>query len=332
MLDRPERIRLGAATYETDQQASSDLADLLRPLKNHWIIIASAVAAGLLLAIVYLVLAPVRYAATAQMIIDTNRSQISQQSGGLDNPLNAADIESQVAVIRSGSVAKAVIQSLGLVNDKEFSKAEFSLASVVSSLIKSVVSPPPEVDGESLAERKLQLAVIKLQRSLDVRRIGISHVIDIEYRDASPTKAAKIANTIAETYRLNQAEARNQMMRSANVWLEERLSIIRKQMLAAERAVQDFKTQSRDLNSSAILLELESNAQSQRRLYDRFLEQHLETSQQISFPAPEARIITFASSPLNKSEPKSIMVLALGAMMGLALGAVIAFFRDRADH
>jgi uncharacterized protein involved in exopolysaccharide biosynthesis len=101
-------------------------------------------------------------------------------------------------------------------------------------------------------------------------------------------------------------------------------------MLSAERAVQDFKAQSRNLNSSATLLELESNAQSQRRLYERFLEQHLETSQQISFPAPEARIITFASPPLKKSEPKSLMSLAIGAIVGFALGAVIAFFRDRA--
>ncbi|MBA1157014.1 Wzz/FepE/Etk N-terminal domain-containing protein [Microvirga mediterraneensis] len=308
------------------------MADLLRPLMSHWLLVAIATAICMVIAVIYLMIAPVRYAATAQMIVDTNRPQSSQPSGGLDNPLNAADIESQIAIIRSGSVAKAVVQSLDLTRDKDFSKPEFGLKSFVPSFVSSILSSNRTEDAEAAAERTLQLAIIKLQRSLDVRRIGISHAIDIEFRDASPTKAAQIANTVAETYRSSQIEARSQMMRNANAWLEDRLSVIRAEMLAAERAAQDFKAQSKNLNSSATLLELESNAQSQRRLYERFMEQHLETSQQLSFPSPEARIITFASPPLNKSEPKSLIVLALGALVGFACGASIAFYRDRTDR
>ncbi|MDG2571200.1 Wzz/FepE/Etk N-terminal domain-containing protein, partial [Vibrio parahaemolyticus] len=78
MLDRPERIKFETTTYGPEQQSSNDLADLLRPLMSHWLLVAIATAICMAIAVIYLMIAPVRYAATAQMIVDTNRPQSSQ--------------------------------------------------------------------------------------------------------------------------------------------------------------------------------------------------------------------------------------------------------------
>lgn len=74
------------------------------------------------------------------------------------------------------------------------------------------------------------------------------------------------------------------------------------------------------------LRELESNAQSYQAMYDNFLQRYMESVQQQSFPITEARVISPATTPLVKSFPKTLVVLA-GALLGglmLSFGAAIA--------
>ncbi|MGO4574240.1 GumC family protein [Microvirga sp. 2TAF3] len=323
MLNRPDRLKFETTAYPAEQEVTVDLSDVLNFLSRYRYTIIGIAAACLLLAVVYLILAPVRYAATAQVIIDPNRVQVAQPTNVAEGPLDASTVESQVTLLKSGGVAQTVVANLDLTKDEEFVPSK-------SGLLRSVLAFGAGKDElEIPADVKQQIAVQQLQRALSVQRVGISYVIDIEFRSTDRAKSARIANAIAETYRSSQIEARNDAVRRANVWLEERLAVIRAETLTAEKAVQDFKSQSKSLDSGVTYLDLESHAQSLRRVYESFRQRYLETSQQLSFPIVEARIITPATPPLNKSEPRSTITLGLGAILGLGLGIAVAFIRDR---
>ncbi len=57
------------------------------------------------------------------------------------------------------------------------------------------------------------------------------------------------------------------------------------------------------------LRELESNAQTYQAMYENFLQAYMQATQQQSFPITEARLISPASRPLQKSQPKTLIVL-----------------------
>jgi len=79
------------------------------------------------------------------------------------------------------------------------------------------------------------------------------------------------------------------------------------------------------------LRELESNAQSYQAMYDNFLQRYMESVQQQSFPITEARVISVATTPLVKSSPKSLVVLAVSLLGGLMLAFAVAMARELTD-
>ncbi|MCK1663451.1 polysaccharide biosynthesis tyrosine autokinase [Bradyrhizobium sp. 151] len=79
------------------------------------------------------------------------------------------------------------------------------------------------------------------------------------------------------------------------------------------------------------LRELDSNAQSYQAMYDNFLQRYMESVQQQSFPITEARVISAATTPLKKSYPKSLIVLAASLLGGLMLAFGAAMLRELAD-
>lgn len=80
------------------------------------------------------------------------------------------------------------------------------------------------------------------------------------------------------------------------------------------------------------LRDLESTATSYRNLYDNFLQRFMEATQQQTFPASEARILSAAAEPLRKSAPKGMIIMALALVAGLGLGGGAAFVREQMDN
>ena len=56
------------------------------------------------------------------------------------------------------------------------------------------------------------------------------------------------------------------------------------------------------------------------------------STQQGTFPITEARVISTASPPLEKSKPKTRLILALSILGGLGLGVGLAILRDTMDR
>ncbi|MDD1532475.1 MULTISPECIES: polysaccharide biosynthesis tyrosine autokinase [unclassified Bradyrhizobium] len=80
------------------------------------------------------------------------------------------------------------------------------------------------------------------------------------------------------------------------------------------------------------LRELESNAQTYQAMYDNFLQRYMESVQQQSFPITEARVISAASTPLVKSYPKTLIILAIALIAGIVLSFGVALARETMDN
>jgi polysaccharide biosynthesis transport protein len=79
------------------------------------------------------------------------------------------------------------------------------------------------------------------------------------------------------------------------------------------------------------LTELQSNAQTYQAMYDNFLQAYMQATQQESFPITEARLISPATRPLQRSHPKTLIVLGVTIAGGMMLSFGFALFRELSD-
>ena len=91
--------------------------------------------------------------------------------------------------------------------------------------------------------------------------------------------------------------------------------------------------QTQENNQAKVVLnDLKSKARTYRELYENFLQRYMESVQQQSFPITEARLISPALRPLEKSNPKTLLTLAISACAGIILGFAVGVFRDLWDR
>ena len=430
------------------------------------------------LAVIYLITARSSFTAQAQMMIDAHKLQVFQQQSILgDVPIDTAQVESQIEVLKSENVASAVIKNLHLTENPEFVGSGGGL---MGTLFSFVFSPFGSDQDQASSEFELNRRAIEaFQDRLNVKRIGLSYVIQIGFRSYDPEHAAQIANALADAYIVDQLEAKYQATRRASVWLQDRIKELRDQVSIAERAVVEFKiknnivstgsadkpllgqqqvaelssqlviaraqtaeararldrigtvlkadlpnatfgatvadtlknevvsklrsqylelaareadwsakygrdhiavvnlrnqmreirnsifdelkrlgetyksdyeiakqredgvqkelaqsvSQSQETDAASVSLrELQSTAQTYKSLYDNFLQRYMESVQQQSFPITEARLISSASRPLQKSHPKTLLVLAIASFGGMILGFGLGMLRDLSDR
>jgi polysaccharide biosynthesis transport protein len=109
------------------------------------------------------------------------------------------------------------------------------------------------------------------------------------------------------------------------------LEIATKRQDELEKAVTSIVSKSTDTNQAAVaLFSLTAAAQSYRKLYDNFLQQHTVSVQQQTFPITEARQ-TSAGSVL-KTAPKPLQVWIVSVFAGGMLGVGLGAFREIKDR
>jgi succinoglycan biosynthesis transport protein ExoP len=108
--------------------------------------------------------------------------------------------------------------------------------------------------------------------------------------------------------------------------------IAKEQQDAIEQQLASSVSKSQTANSAQVnLRELESAAQGSRSLYNLFQQRYLESTQQESFPVPEARVVSAATIPVQSSSKSPIVVLAMATLGGVMLGGCLGLLRDTMD-
>jgi polysaccharide biosynthesis transport protein len=206
------------------------------------------------LASVYLLSLPKRYSSTAEMIIDSRRMQglqTQQGASGNEASIDSGMVDSQVEILKSETIAQAVIKDLKLTDDPEFTGPDGGL---LASILGRLLSFGQSSDSTKSDYRLLRSALGRFESQLTVRRLGLSYVIEISYQSLSPDRAAQIANAVAEAYIADSLESKYQASRRAAVWLQDRMKELRAQASAAERAVADYKAKNNIVDAGGRLL------------------------------------------------------------------------------
>jgi len=226
-------------------KAGSSLIDALngavRILRRQLPIVIVVMLCSVALAALYLFNTPPRYTATGTMVIDTRKLQLLEKQSVLgDIQIDASTVQTQVEVLKSDNISLAVIRKLHLTEDPEF------VGEPSTGLLSSIFGFLPKLlgRGDSGPPSQFELEQTALQQfdgARTVARQGLTYVIDVGFTSLDPEKAARIVNTLVESYIEDQLDAKYQAAHRAGVWLLERIKELRTQATAAERAVVDFK-------------------------------------------------------------------------------------------
>src|ERR1700685_2443666 len=166
-------------------------------VRRQYPVIGFAVAIAIALGFVYVMTTPPSFTATTTMLIDAKRVQLFQQSSMInDLPIDAATVESQVEVLKSETIAQAVIDKLHLVNDPEFVSSGGGLVGTLLNMVTSLFSSGETSDIDSDFALK-RAAVGTFEHNLTIRRVGLTYVVNISFQSLSPVRAAEIANAVA---------------------------------------------------------------------------------------------------------------------------------------
>jgi succinoglycan biosynthesis transport protein ExoP len=198
------------------------------------LVLGTACAVGL--AFVYLMTTPARYTADAMLMIDSSKVRVLQQQQIplADVPIDTAQVESQVEILKSKDIGLSVIKDLRLAEDPEFAGTGQGIFGAIAGMFVDLIAPER---AETLQRRTLRAFLN--QRS--ITRVGRTYVLDIAFTSLSPKRAAEVANGIADAYIVDQLESKFQTTRRASTWLQDRISELRKQATEADRAVLDYK-------------------------------------------------------------------------------------------
>jgi capsular exopolysaccharide synthesis family protein len=193
----------------------------------HRAMLALAVAAvtGLVVLVVALH-APPTYQATASVLVEPNASMvIKDDPGAAALPGDTGVVDTQVEVLKTRAVAERVANRLKLYLDPEFNPAVPKGAAALSYR--------PD-------RKTLNKVVERVSMGLDVRRLGLTYVIEVNFKANSPAKAARIANTFVEEYLAEQIQGKINANRQANGWLNTSLDKLRQDSLDADSRVQQY--------------------------------------------------------------------------------------------
>jgi len=289
----------------------------------------------------YLITAAPTFTANVQLVVESQ----SQKAGQEDPGVVSTNVESQIAIIKSEGIARAVIRDLGLA--EEFGGRVGVVRGMVRSISRLLGWRKPETESSVM-----QNAVESFERNLSAKRVGLTYIINVSFDFTDPDRAAQILNTVSETYIAAQMDTKYNSSLRSEKWVKDRLSQLSSQAADAQKALANYHknrnnvagsgepvdpgtSPSQSTKTLGDLRELEATAESTSRTYDNFLRALRYTeAQQQSTPVFEARayLLTGASPPLQASSPKAASLLGISAVGGVLLGIAFGMLRDLLDR
>jgi polysaccharide biosynthesis transport protein len=224
-------------------------------LRRRYLIILLSLLLSLALGALYFFTARATYTASAIMMIEPRKGLLQQTLGG-DPPADAAWVESQLGVLKSLNVAAYVVKQLRLAEDPRFINSGDGLIDDLLNAVDKLLTrfgwqaPEPKMEAERVGE-----TLKAFTTQLDVRRVGMSYMMKIDFRSRDPEQAVKIANAMVDAYIFDQLSAKYQANRRTGDWLQERLQTLREQAAASERAVIEFKAKNNIVTAGNALMD-----------------------------------------------------------------------------
>jgi polysaccharide biosynthesis transport protein len=148
-----------------------------------------------------------------------------------------AYLRSQYTILGSESLARRVINQLGLDKLREFNAAKWW------SWRRKKSAPEPQVfaTGQARADREVYQRVLeRFEDRLGINPINRSRLVAIQFDSQDAGLAARVANSLAENYVEQNLEARWTATQKAADWLSHQLSGVKAKLEKSEEELQNY--------------------------------------------------------------------------------------------
>jgi uncharacterized protein involved in exopolysaccharide biosynthesis len=273
-MDRPNLTPAYPSVWAAER--SYDIRELTRIVRRRKSIVIGTVTLILALTVFFLSQLTPTYRAEALVIVESRKANIADLREILtDVSANQETTRNEIEVIRSRTLARRVIEQLGLAERDEFNSSRslslLELASKAAALGGKDETNPGSADRQAQAARAARAAsldevVDEFLKHLDVRPTKASRVISVRFQSRDAQLAADVANAVADTYTNRFIETKIAIAEKATGWLRGQVNVLREAVARSEKAVEAFRTQSGLLRGSQVTLISEEISEINRRL------------------------------------------------------------------
>lgn len=177
-----------------------DISAFIGVLRRQYRVIVMSVASIIVLAVIYLFAVTPKYTATALVSIEPNRGVLSEDVLSQNNSAAiSAQVEGEVAILKSSDVLLALIAEANLVSDPEFGVTVSRSARVMAWL-------GIETDTTTEAGAAVTDILRRVGDAVAVRRRGLTYLVEVSVTSQDPERAAELANLLVSIYTTRQVE------------------------------------------------------------------------------------------------------------------------------
>lgn len=222
--------------------------ELIAILRRRASLIALIAASLIGVAVIYILLATRLYSASAVVLLEP-RSSLSQADGARYSfASDSALVDSQMKLLTSETVLRRAVDREGLQEDPEFGAPSGGLW---ASFRRLVGLGKPDAEQR---EDNITATVLALAQAVTVKRPERTYVMEVSVVARDPKKAARLANAVAESYIADQTDARSEVSRREQEFLEGNISLLRRKIEKAESDVENYKQQNKIIGASGKLV------------------------------------------------------------------------------
>jgi succinoglycan biosynthesis transport protein ExoP len=221
-------------SHEFDGQI--DFKEILAALQRQFKLILICLLVSLAVAAGYITVTPLRYTATASILIDPRQKMVvpdllMQMMSFRENLI----LDSQIEIIQSDKLIRKAAARIGLLDKRKVDNTE-NEAYKDARLVNN--------SEEHITEEEMRdLRALEAFRSgLKVVRQGTTYVLKISYTSKYPRMSAARANLIADTYLDNEMEIQFEASKRTHAWLKEWAEKTRNELNVVEGEIKDYKT------------------------------------------------------------------------------------------
>ena len=223
-----------------------DAERLIAIARRQYRIVLACLVVAAALGVGYVTTAVPVYVASADLLIDQNKSKLVQELSAVGAVVgDDASVLSQVELLKSDRIGLEVVDNLDLVANAQFNASTSSPVTSVLGGLRAALDfrrwfTDPALQSQGADEKKMA-SLRKLQSNLGVERIGRTYVLRISYSSPYPALAEDISMAYARAYLNDELQSKYDATRRTGEWLANRMADLREQSLKSDLAVQKFR-------------------------------------------------------------------------------------------
>jgi polysaccharide biosynthesis transport protein len=191
-----------------------------------------------------------RYRAAVKVLYSPSERQVVDLKNVVRQDDSYLALGDQLEILQSTTLMERVLAELEPAHNRAAAEAApaarpsiFGVIPVPEAIAEllidlGVLSLPPVLSAEELAEQRYWSRINGLRGSVEFELVLKTRVIEISSISTDPEYAARVVNTVASQYIVDQLEAKLEATTSATVWITQRVEEFRLKLQDAEQAVE----------------------------------------------------------------------------------------------